>query len=101
MAAREHFGSDTASQFQDCACVKLEDGVYRGWKLDILCEELSQSEKRLVTCGLCKGLLREACEVKLMDRQVIRCKSCLSKEHPERKAEYISEFIEEKMVSLN
>ena len=45
---------------RDLCRVVREDGVYGGYRRDILTENLSEREKQLLICEICKGIMREA-----------------------------------------
>ena len=41
--------------------VKTRDGSYGGYKKDILTENLSDRDNEFLVCGICRGIMREAC----------------------------------------
>ena len=41
--------------------VKTRDESYGGYKREILTENLSDRDNALLVCGICKGIMREAC----------------------------------------
>ena len=45
---------------RDLCRVEREDGEYGGYRKDILKENLSEREKLLLICEICKGIMREA-----------------------------------------
>ena len=42
-------------------CRVRDKGVVKGFRKDILTENLTEREKRLLVCPRCQGILREAC----------------------------------------
>ena len=51
-----------------------QDGIWGGYKKELLKEELPAQFRRFVTCNKCKGIMREACGVG--DPQVFFCETC-------------------------
>lgn len=52
------------------------DGVHRGWRVELCAKWLTSTEKRLLLCNLCKGILREA-ESMDKERRGLRCYACM------------------------
>ncbi|KAI6655882.1 Dynein heavy chain 17, axonemal [Oopsacas minuta] len=73
--------SDILKDFEHLLFVEMEDaGVtsYRGWKRELLVEEIvSASEKKLLLCTLCDGMLRNACCFQRNQNKQARCDKCL------------------------
>ena len=77
-------------------------GEFRGWKLELLTDNvLSKSEKRLLVCSECEGLLREAILFERKDRHELRCLVCVSERDEVRPAFTNREVINERQVSEN
>ncbi|KAI6655883.1 TNF receptor-associated factor 4 [Oopsacas minuta] len=85
--------------------VEMEDaGVisYRGWRRELLVEEIaSASEKKLLLCTLCDGMLRNACCFHLNDKKQARCDACLPANfriHDRNIADLIRIVVDDRMV---
>ncbi|KAI6651575.1 hypothetical protein LOD99_5183 [Oopsacas minuta] len=53
---------DDSEGREELVYVKTENGSYRGWRVELLVENLSSKvEEQLLLLNCCKGLLREAC----------------------------------------
>ena len=52
--------------------VKRIDGIYGGYMKDILTENLSNRDETFLICGICKGIMREAC-VTISGEQICSC----------------------------
>ena len=52
------------------------NGAHRGWRVDLCVKWLTSSEKRLLVCKLCKGILRDA-ETMDTERRELRCYLCM------------------------
>ncbi|KAI6658973.1 TNF receptor-associated factor 3 [Oopsacas minuta] len=47
---------------EDLVYIKTEDGSYRGWRVDLLIDNLSNKmEEKILLCSSCQGMLRDAC----------------------------------------
>ena len=58
MAAKR---DDSPEIGRDLCRVRTEGGIYRGYKKDILSDNLSELENAIFMCPRCKGILRELC----------------------------------------
>ncbi|KAI6646450.1 TNF receptor-associated factor 4-like [Oopsacas minuta] len=66
-----------AENLEDLVYVKTQEGDYRGWRVDLLVENLSgKVEEELLRCNICDGLLREAC----LFQGELRCRVCIPNE---------------------
>ena len=52
--------------------VKRIDGIYGGYMRDILTENLSNRDETFLICGICNGIMREAC-VTISGEQICSC----------------------------
>ena len=41
--------------------VERRNGIYRGYRIDILKENLTDRDEMFLICGICEGIMREAC----------------------------------------
>ena len=46
---------------RDLCRIKIKEGEYGGYKIDILTENLTKRDNALLTCEICEGIMREAC----------------------------------------
>ncbi|KAI6649476.1 TNF receptor-associated factor 4-like [Oopsacas minuta] len=89
--------SDDPDGTDDLVFVKIKDGKFGGWKVELLLERLSSKlEEKLLLCNSCKGLLREAC----LYHGELRCRVCIPKGAPSwQPVKMNSEIVNEKMIS--
>ena len=58
--------------------VKRGDGKSGGWKLDLLTSKMEGgTEAVLLTCTVCRGLLRDASLVQIAGTQELQCSVCI------------------------
>ena len=93
-------GSLITNEVKELIFVKL-DGSYRGWRTELLVEEIAKVEQRLLLCKVCQGLLREASLFENEGKQELRCSLCLPKNVVTQKQFIIQESINEKTVRTN
>ena len=63
-------------------CRVREEGVLRGFKKDILTDNLTEREKGLLVCPRCQGILREACFSNTGEYFCLSCKKRGEWTHP-------------------
>ncbi|KAI6648531.1 hypothetical protein LOD99_8163 [Oopsacas minuta] len=80
---------------EELVYVKAEDGSYRGWRVELLVENLSSKlEEKLLLCSSCNGLLREA----YICGGVYRCGVCIPEGVVWEPVNMNREIINDKMV---
>ena len=76
------------------------EGVNRGWRLELLTEQLSNKvEEKLLLCSYCRGLVREACQCEVNGKHVLRCLMCKPFDVRCQSTPLTREAINEKSVS--
>ena len=79
---------------------KKLDGSYRGWRVELLVEQItSKLEERFLLCSYCSGLMRDACLLEKEGKQELRCLVCIPDGIPWQPVEMSRETINEKLVS--
>ena len=80
---------------------KKLDGSYRGWKVELLVEQItSKLEEKFLLCSYCSGLMRDACLLQKEGKQELRCLVCIPEGIPWQPVEMSRETINEKLVSI-
>ncbi|KAI6660154.1 TNF receptor-associated factor 4-like [Oopsacas minuta] len=81
---------------EDLVYIKTEDGSYRGWRVDLLVENLSNKMGlKLLVCALCNGLLRDAC----LYEEELRCGVCIPEGVAWQPVKMNREIVSDKMIS--
>ncbi|KAI6660628.1 TNF receptor-associated factor 4-like [Oopsacas minuta] len=81
---------------EDLVYIKTEDGSYRGWRVDLLVENLSNKlELKLLLCSSCKGMLRDAC----ICEGELRCGVCIPEGVAWQPVKMNREIVSDKMIS--
>ncbi|KAI6661674.1 TNF receptor-associated factor 4-like, partial [Oopsacas minuta] len=76
--------------------MKTEDGSYRGWRVDLLVDNLSSKmELKLLVCAFCNGLLRDAC----LYEEEFRCGVCIPEGVAWQPVKMNREIVSDKMIS--
>ena len=75
-------------------CVTSEDGSSKGWRVELLVENLS--EGKLLLCSSCRGLLRDAC----IHNGVFMCQVCIPEGIAWQPVEMNREIVNEKNGNL-
>ena len=80
---------------------KRLDGSYRGWRLELLVEQItSKLEEKFLLCSYCSALMRDACLLEKEGKQELRCLVCIPEDIPWQPVEMSRETINEKLVSI-
>ena len=69
--------SNAAIDIRELVYVKTDEGYYRGWKTELLVENITSNLEGFLTCKLCSGLLRDACLFEKEENQEFRCSECI------------------------
>ena len=70
--------NNEAEVLNDLLYVKRDTG-YGGWRVALLTNSaLCKSEERLLICGGCRGILREASVIAKGNKQELKCSACVS-----------------------
>ncbi|KAI6661692.1 TNF receptor-associated factor 4 [Oopsacas minuta] len=81
---------------EDLVYIKTEDGSYRGWRVDLLVDNLSSKmEEKLLLCSSCKGMLRDAC----LYEEEFRCGVCIPEGVAWQPVKMNREIVSDKMIS--
>ncbi|KAI6657014.1 TNF receptor-associated factor 3 [Oopsacas minuta] len=81
---------------EDLVYIKTEDGSYRGWRVDLLIDPLSNKmEEKMLLCSSCNGMLRDAC---FYEGQV-RCGVCIPEGVAWQPVIMNREIVSDKMIS--
>ncbi|KAI6655285.1 hypothetical protein LOD99_11431 [Oopsacas minuta] len=81
---------------EDLVYIKTEDGSYRGWRVDLLVENLSSKmELKLLLCSSCKGMLRDAC----FYQEEFMCGVCIPEGVAWQPVKMNREIVSDKMIS--
>ncbi|KAI6661281.1 TNF receptor-associated factor 4-like [Oopsacas minuta] len=81
---------------EDLVYIKTENGSYRGWRVDLLVENLSSKmELKLLLCSSCKGMLRDAC----LYEEELRCGVCIPEGVAWQPVKMNREIVSDKMIS--
>ena len=99
MATRE---CPTSEKIDDLLYVKY-NGKHRGWRVQLLAEELmGKVEGTFLLCSLCGGLLRDAFMVIIGGEQELRCSLCIPSDANRNSARMNlnRDAVEKKIVSL-
>ncbi|KAI6661195.1 TNF receptor-associated factor 4-like isoform X1, partial [Oopsacas minuta] len=81
---------------EDLVYIKTEDGSYRGWRVDLLVDNLSSKlEEKLLLCAFCNGLLRDAC----FYQEELRCGVCIPEGVAWQPVKMNREIVSDKMIS--
>ena len=76
-------------------------GSYRGWREELLVEQLTNKlEAKFLLCNCCKGLMRDACLMGKEGKQELRCMGCIPEGVVWQPVEMNREAINEKLVSI-
>ena len=79
---------------------KRLDGGERGWRVELLVEQLtSKLEEKFLLCSYCSGLMRDACLLAKGGKQELRCFVCIPEGETWHQAQINRKAINEKMVS--
>ena len=79
---------------------KKLNGRYRGWKVELLVEQITNKvEERFLLCSYCSGLMRDACLLENEGKQELRCLVCIPEGVEWQPVEMNRETINEKIVS--
>ena len=79
---------------------KEVNGRDRGWKVELLVEQLtSKLEELFLICSYCNGLMRDACLLLKEGEQELRCFVCIPEGVTWQHAQMNSEAVDEKLVS--
>ena len=80
---------------------KRLDGCYRGWRVELLVEQItSKLEEKFLLCSYCSSLMRDACLLEKEGKQELRCLVCIPQGIPWQPVEMSRETINEKLVSI-
>ena len=92
--------TESSEEIEGLVYKRLE-GRYRGWRVELLEEQLtSKEEEKFLLCSYCSGVMRDACLLKREGKQELRCLVCIPEGMPCDTLEMNREVISEKMVSL-
>ncbi|KAI6661218.1 TNF receptor-associated factor 4-like [Oopsacas minuta] len=81
---------------EDLVYIKTEDGSYRGWRVDLLIDPLSNKmEEKFLLCSTCKGMLRDAC----LYEGFLRCGVCIPEGVAWQPVIMNREIVSDKMIS--
>ncbi|KAI6660158.1 TNF receptor associated factor [Oopsacas minuta] len=81
---------------EDLVYVKTEDGGYRGWRVDLLIDPLSNKmEEKILLCSSCKGMLRDAC----VYEGDLKCGVCIPEGVAWQPVKMNREIVSDKMIS--
>ena len=62
---------------------KKLDGGYRGWRVELLVEQItSKLEEKFLLCSYCSALMRDACLQEKEGKQELRCLVCIPEDIP-------------------
>ena len=79
---------------------KRLDGRYRGWRVELLVEKLTNKlEEKFLLCSCCRGLMRDACLLEKEGKQELGCFVCIPEGVEWQPALMNREAINEKLVS--
>ncbi|KAI6658971.1 TNF receptor-associated factor 3 [Oopsacas minuta] len=81
---------------EDLVYIKTEDGSYRGWRVDLLIDNLSSKmEEKILLCSSCKGMLRDAC----FYEGDLKCGVCIPEGVAWQPVKMNREIVSDKMIS--
>ena len=79
---------------------KKLDGSYRGWRVELLVEQITSNlEEKFLLCSYCSALMRDACLLEKEGKQELRCLVCIPEDIPWQPVKMSRETINEKLVS--
>ncbi|KAI6658972.1 hypothetical protein LOD99_14648 [Oopsacas minuta] len=80
----------------DLVYIKTEDGSYRGWRVDLLVDNLSNKmEEKILLCSSCQGMLRDAC----IYEGDLKCGVCVPEDVAWQPVKMNREIVSDKMIS--
>ena len=86
-------------QASELVYVRGDDGSYRGWKAELLVEEITEKvAAKFLLCNYCRGVLRDACFYEKDFKHEVACSLCIPKETNKQIARINRETINEKHV---
>ncbi|KAI6650763.1 TNF receptor-associated factor 6-like isoform X3 [Oopsacas minuta] len=81
---------------EDLVYIKAEDGSYRGWRVDLLIDKLSNKmEEKILLCSNCRGMLRDAC----VYEGDLKCGVCIPEGVAWQPVKMNRESVSDKMIS--
>ena len=91
--------TESSEEIEGLVYKRLE-GRYRGWRVELLEEQLTnKEEERFLLCSYCSGVVRDACLLEREGKQELRCLVCIPEGMPCDTLEMNREVINEKIVS--